>query len=62
MCVCVSAQIRVLLSIVITGILAYVGFAGYLNLGQDLWGRPLNYYLIPVAVSVYSASQYATHH
>ena len=33
------------------GALAYLGFAGYLNLGEDLWGRPLNYFLIPVAVS-----------
>ena len=33
------------------GILAYLGFGGYLNLGQSLWGEALNYYLIPILVS-----------
>ena len=33
------------------GILAYLGFGGYLNLGTSLWGEPLNYYVIPIIVS-----------
>lgn len=33
------------------GVLAYLGFGGYLGLGETLWNQPLNYYLIPVIVS-----------
>ena len=33
------------------GILAYIGFGGYVNLGQTLWSEELNYYLIPILVS-----------
>lgn len=32
------------------GVLAYLGFGGFLDLGTTLWGRPLNYYLLPVIV------------
>lgn len=35
-----------------TGVLAYLGFGGYLGLGETLWSQPLNYYLIPVIVSL----------
>ena len=33
------------------GILAYIGFGGYVDLGQTLWSEELNYYLIPILVS-----------
>ena len=36
-----------------SGVLAYLGFGGYLGLGETLWNQPLNYYLIPVIVSLY---------
>ena len=35
-----------------TGVLAYLGFGGYLGLGETLWNQPLNYYLLPVIVSI----------
>lgn len=35
---------------VIAGI-AWLAFGGYTNYGEDVWGRQLNYYLIPVMVS-----------
>jgi hypothetical protein len=33
-----------------TGVIAYLGFGGYLGLGETLWNQPLNYYLLPVIV------------
>ena len=30
---------------------AWLAFGGYTNYGEDVWGRRLNYYLIPVMVS-----------
>ena len=35
----------------VVGVLAYLGFGSYLDLGTQLWGRALNYYLLPVMVS-----------
>ena len=35
----------------LVGVLAYLGFGGYLGLGETLWNQPLNYYLLPVIVS-----------
>ena len=31
--------------------LAWLAFGGYTNYGEDVWGRRLNYYLIPIMVS-----------
>lgn len=39
----------------IIGVLAYLGFGGFIDLGTDLWGRPLNYYLLPVIVCMQCA-------
>lgn len=36
----------------IVGVLAYIGFSGFIDLGTTLWGRPLNYYILPVIVCV----------
>ena len=33
--------------------LAWLAFGGYTNYGEDVWGRRLNYYLIPIMVSPY---------
>ena len=38
------------------GVLAYLGFGGYLGLGETLWNQPLNYYLIPVIVSLHAST------
>ncbi len=34
----------------LVGVFAYIGFSGFLDLGTSLWGRPLNYYLLPIMV------------
>ena len=44
--------------VISAGVLAYLGFGGYLGLGETLWSQPLNFYLLPVIVSVYVQ----THH
>ena len=41
------------------GILAYLGFGPYQDQGEKLWGQPLNYYLLPVMVSVYAIHRMA---
>ena len=42
------------------GILAYLGFGPYQDQGEKLWGEPLNYYLLPVIVSVYAIHKIGT--
>ena len=31
--------------------MSWLAFGGYTNYGEDVWGRRLNYYLIPILVS-----------
>ena len=31
--------------------ISWLAFGGYTNYGEDVWGRRLNYYLIPILVS-----------
>jgi len=36
---------------------SWLAFGGYTNYGEDVWGRRLNYYLIPVLVSSGGSAQ-----
>ena len=32
------------------GLVAWLFFGGYSDYGEDIWGRQLNYYLLPILV------------